>query len=320
MAAETDEPGLGCVVRRQPAPWLQPRDRTDEHDRATRFQHRNGGARHEEVAPQVDVQRHVPFVRRRPGQTAAAPDADVADDTVEPVGRRVGDDRGARRLGRHVTHDDATLATRSVISAAVADAAPSSRSAHTTAAPSRIARRSRSVADRCIRIVARWYRRRRRAPVCLRASLRMVRDRTSAPNRAEQTRTRRRPPPSSTRPRRTRATIRRIARHPTRRARDRLRAVRSRTQASADRGWGSGVAAGRPSGGSAAADRTPVADLRLRVDRQPRGPGVSQDVARVEVVMQHPPVRRFEGARAVLRRLRRPTAAGAVDRDGPGVR
>jgi hypothetical protein len=40
----------------------------------------------------------------------------------------------------------------------------------------------------------------------------------------------------------------------------------------------------------------------------------------VEVVMQHPPVRRFEGARAVLRRLRRPTAAGAVDRDGPGVR
>ena len=64
-----------------------------------------------------------------------------------------------------------------------------------------------------------------------------------------------------------------------------------------------------------------IADLGFRIDRQPRCrasrparcPDGSRDAA--------PPAVGAAGvARAVLRRLRRPTAAGAVDRDGPGVR
>ena len=216
----------------------------------------------------------------------------------------------------------------SVISAAVADAAPSSRSAHTTAAPSRAhcTAIARPLPTGASGSSLGWV----PAPTTstrLPSSKpsRMVGDRTSAPNRAEQARELG-VVGAGFRPvvrRYARATIRRTARRPTRaHARDRLRAVRSRATAGCGSWWRDRASpAGHPSGGSAAAGRTPDRRPAVsgrspatgRASRPGRCPGGSRDAARLAG-------RPFGAARAVLRRLRRPTAAGAVDRDGLGVR
>ena len=106
VAAQTEEAGLRCVVGGQPAPGLQARDRTDEHDRPTRVQH--GDAPHARRgsdcagSPFNVVSQSSADV---PREAAAAPDADVADDDRRGPHHQdprlsVRDDRRARVLGR----------------------------------------------------------------------------------------------------------------------------------------------------------------------------------------------------------------------------
>jgi hypothetical protein len=89
MPGETELRRLRCVVRRKPAPRLQPRQRRDEHDGAAVVHQRQCRLQRQEMRSDVDGERRVPVAGRRVHQPSAEADADVEDDTVEAAERGV---------------------------------------------------------------------------------------------------------------------------------------------------------------------------------------------------------------------------------------